>query len=413
MRRSSPNPNMPRLTLGNLTPATLRKISPAILFELLHPFAKFFRSSGYPNFPDSPPVEKADEPIDCDAVFRFVTSAEYDCPERLDEALFFINSVAAVDHAQALIDSAERHGVEIPLGDDASAADIAVYLWLHAPRLVERRHAEAQIGRAATLTFYRPAKRTPPPADYRTLTDAELDSLGGSLAPWFHKRKRGNACRVFQFKRPEGVWFLIRHGDLVQRHAAYSLQTHEECTSRYRPQVHDSILFRPSTGELGIRASGINLLRLYSTVMGRALFGDEDYFRATPKYSLGPLRKGAEILDTSDWREEIAWITLTRLKFQHPGRSGEAVTIKASDVYDYLKQSKTKFPVGTLYAATFRVQFASGSEPREFAITSDTKARQFNDADHLVLDRFLMTRGFIVAQPVPENVPTQLTLVRT
>lgn len=390
----------------------MRRISPPLLFELLRPYRDFIRRNGYPNFPDSPPAA-GDDPIDCDAIFRLVTSAEYDCPERLDEALYFINSVASTDHVQALLEAARSQGVTVDLGDDASVGDIAVHLWLHAPRLIERRHAEAQIGRAATLTFYRPAKATPAPAEYHTLTDEELREMGRSLAPWFHNRRRGRACRVFQFKRRDGVWFLIRHGDLVQRSATYSLKTHEESTSRYRPQVHDAIFYRPATGELGIRASGIGLLRFYSKIMGRWLFGDDDFFRATPKFTLEPLRAGRSVLEADDFREDIAWITLTRLKFAHPGRRMESVTIKACDVYDYLEQSRTDFPTGALRGATFRVQFASGDGPRDFSITSDTKARQLNDEDHVILHQFMMARGFIVAQPIPENVPTQLTLVRS
>jgi hypothetical protein len=404
-------PAVPRLSLSNLHPDSLRRITPAVLFELLQPYRDFFRRSGYPTFPDSPPPDEKDA-FDYDAIYHFVTSAEFDCPERLDEALYFINGVASDLHAAALLEAATKERIELDLPADASAGDVAVRTWLRAPRLIEMRHAEGQIGRDTTLTFYRPAKRTPAPADYHTLTDDELDSLGRSLAPWFHNRKRGHACRVFQFKRPEGIWFLVRHGDLVHRRATYSLKTHEESTSRYRPQVHDSIVFRPATGELGIRATGIQLLRLYSTVMGRWLFGDDDYFRAQPKYTLEPLRRGPSVLDTGEFREEIAWIALTRLKFAHPGRLSESVTVKCADVFGYFGQAGIDFPTGVLRGATFRVQFAAGEAPREFSITSDTKARQLKDADHIALERFLMTRGFIVAQEAPEDAPTQLTLVR-
>lgn len=402
---------MPRLSLSHLHPESLRRISPAILFELLQPYGDFFRRSGYPTFPiSSPPDEK--DAFDYDVLYHFVTSAEFDCPKRLDEALYFINGVASDWHAASLLETAARHGVELDLPADASAGDVAVRTWLRAPRLVEMRHAEGQIGREATLTFYRPARRTPAPREHHTLTDEELDLMGRSLAPWFHSRKRGHACRVFQFNRSEGIWFLIRHGDLVHRRATYSLKTHEENTSRYRPQVHDSIVFRPATGELGIRATGIQLLRLYSTVMGRWLFGDDDYFRAQPKYTLEPLRRGPAVLETGEFREEIAWIALTRLKFSHPGRVSESVTVKCADVFGYFEQASTAFPAGALRGATFRVQFAGGVPPREFSITSDTRARQLNDADHVALERFLMTRGFIVAQQAPEDAPTQLTLVR-
>lgn len=402
---------MPRLSFSNLTQSALRRISPPILFELLHPHRDFFVRSGYASFPDRCPAANDDYAFDCNLVHALVLKGGHDCPGQLDEALYFINSAAASEHTDRLLFAAAKAGVELDLPDDPTAADIAVRVWLRAPRLIESLHADEHIDRAATLTFFTPAKRWPKPAEYRRLAAEELDEIGRTIAGWFARRKRGSACRVFQFHRTDGVWFLIRHGDLLQRRATYNLETNQESSARFRPQVHDTVLFRPETGELGVCAQGMRLVRLYSETMGRFLFADPEYFAAFPKYTLEPLRRGPDCLDTTDVRSEVAWIMLTKLCFAHPASSADRVRIAATDVFEFLEESRMPFPTGPLYSATFRVQFAGSTKPREFAISSDTKARQLRDADYFTLERFLILRGFIVAKPELHDASTQLNLV--
>lgn len=403
---------MPRLSLSNLTSNALRSVSPPVLFELLHPYSEFFCKGGYPEFPRSAPGLGDEEAINCDAVLRLVLSTEHDCPEKLDEALFFINSVADPAHAGILQLAAERASPPLDLDDEATAADIAVRIWLKSPRLIESIHAEEQIDQLGAHTFFTRRKRQPLPTEYRRLTSDDLDTLGSSLAPWFGKRRRGHACRVFQFPRPDGIWFLFRHGDLVQRQATYSLKTHEESSARFRPQVHDCIVFRPTTGELGIRAPGLQLLREYTKLMGRVLFGDDSYFRAFPKYSLEPLRQGSASLTLTERDDDVAWVTLTKIVFTHPGRTSERVALACSDVFDFLARTNLSLPPGPLHAATFRIQFNNGEPPREFPINSASKARHLDDIDHLALERFLLSRGFIVPAPEPSSdEPTQLDMV--
>jgi len=403
---------MPLLKLNNLTPASLRQISPPLLFELLSPYAEFFRRSGYPQFPATPPAADDDTALDCDAVYRLVLSTEHDCPEKLDEALFFINRVADRSHGPILAAAAEKADPPLEFDEEASAADLAVLLWLRSPRLLEALHAEEHIDQERAHTFFICGKSQPPPLSFRRLTEEDLDRLGASLAPWFAKRGRGRACRVFKFERKDAIWFMIRHGDLVQRHATYSLKTHQESSSRFRPQVHDSIVFRPHTGELGICAPGLQLLREYTRLMGRVLFGDETYFRVFTKYSLEPLRAGPSCLELLSPDEDIAWASLTRVTFTHPGRVAEKVTLACSDVFDFLSRSALQIPPGAIHSATLRVQFHDGGGPRDFLINSASKARHFEDQCHLALEGFLLRRGFIVPAPQPrDDAPTQLDMV--
>ena len=403
---------MPRLSLNNLSASTLRRISPPVLFELLSPYREFFRKGGYPDFPSTAPGLDDDEAIQCDAVLRLVLSTEHDCPEKLDEALFFINSVADAAHDTALQSVIDRAHPPLDIDDESTAADIAVRIWLRDPRLIETIYAEEQIDQVGAHTFFTRGKRHPLPADYRRLTAQELDTLGASLAPWFGKRRRGHACRVFQFTRNDGIWFLFRHGDLVQRQATYSLKTHQESSSRFRPQVHDCIVFRPTTGELGIRAPGLQLLREYTKLMGRVLFGDDAYFRVFPKYSLEPLRQGVASLTLTEPDDDVTWATLTKIVFTHPGRTSEKVTLACSDVFDFLTRSEMTIPPGAIHAATLRVQFNNGEPSREFSINSTSKARHLDDINHSAMERFLLRRGFIVPAPEPKNdEPTQLDMV--
>ena len=403
---------MPRLIFNNLTPSALQRISPPILFELLSPYREFFRKGGYPDFPASAPGAEDDEAINCDAVLRLVLGTEYDCPEKLDEAMFFINSVADAGHDTALQSVIARAHPPFDFDDESTAADIAVRIWLRDPRLIETIYAEAQIEQVGAHTFFTRGKRYPLPTDYRRLEAEQLDTLGSSLAPWFGKRRRGHACRVFQFTRSDGIWFLFRHGDLVQRQATYSLKTHQESSSRFRPQVHDCIVFRPATGELAICAPGLQLLREYTRLMGRVLFGDDAYFRVFLKYTLEPLRQGVASLNLTEPDDDVTSATLTKIVFTHPGRTSEKVTLACSDVFDFLTRSQMTIPPGAIHAATFRVQFNNGEPSREFSINSTSKARHLDDINHSAMERFLLRRKFIVPAPEPKiDEPTQLDMV--
>ena len=134
----------------------------------------------------------------------------------------------------------------------------------------------------------------------------------------FHSRRRGRYARIFVDERPDRLWLYIGHGGLLRREAA--IDETGPTSVCYRPEVYDAAVFVRATGELGIHARTAWETELYQRVLGKHLFGNEEFFGGKAKYSLDPLweygRAALQCIDVP----EIEWALLAEVTVVEPHR---------------------------------------------------------------------------------------------
>lgn len=368
-------------------PETLSEIAPARLLAFLEPHREFFHARDLP----LPRQRSADE-LDCEELATIFMTPDEKTPGELINALYLVDEMATEEGMDALLAAAEKRGLKLAAGADHSSADVAVDVWLRDRGILERKHAEQYLAKVRSFEYFQ--MDTSKKCTFTKPSFKQCRELAKVLDNWFENKKRGRGSKVIMCVRPDGVWFLIRHGAPFKREA--SLDGVDLSSVCYRPLKYDVLVYAPQIRELGIHAESRAEKQLYRETFAKHLFGDKDIFPDTEKYSLEPLRKlGEDSLALGDI-EGIDWIKLTEVQFFFGGDPWEVRTRKSHDIFAMLKARKQPFPTsGRIVRATFRVKFSDAKTPRSIVIKPPNVAQYTRDADSVLVERWLKLRGFI------------------
>lgn len=190
------------------------------------------------------------------------------------------------------------------------------------------------------------------------------------------------------------MWFLVRHGEPLKREE--SIDGLETSSIYYRPLKYDVVLYSPAIGELRINARTSGEKQLYRSKFGEHLFGDENAFPGTNKYTLDPLRELGEDALAPGAIDGIEWIKLQEVQFYYGGKPWELVTRKSDDYFELLKSRKSTFPSGRIFRAKFQVKFSDAKTPRSVVIRPSNIAQFTRDDDSVVVEQWLEAQGFII-----------------
>jgi hypothetical protein len=239
-------------------------------------------------------------------------------------------------------------------------------------------------------------------AKFKRPSAKQLGALTEELDAWFDGKKRGRGAKVIMCERPDGIWFLIRHGDPFKREE--SLVGIDVSSVCYRPLKYDVLVYAPQTRELRINARSKGEIQLYREKFGNYLFANEEIFPGTEKYTLNPLRDmGEDSLSLADI-EGIDWIKLQEVQFYFRGNPWEVVTRKSDDIFAMLTSRNKQFPAGgRIIRATFRVKFTDAKTPRSVVIKPPKIAQFTRDDDSVLVEQWLEARGFIVKAEEQES----------
>ncbi len=366
-------------------PATLRSIAPEYLRSLLASHSDGLAAAGL-----APPAD-AGEPPDYEALTRLLMAPEK-LPSALREAFFYVHEMATPAGMECLLSAADKAGLNITGRPAPSPADVAVQVWLLAPDLLERKHAEQFIRRLRGLESYH-ATVWPQPAR-REFSPAVIEAIANDLNDWFEKRKKGRGVKLFHYPRPDGTWFMVRHGDPFKREGAID-ERGESFGVYYWPERFDVVVLDADGDELGIRTPNKSERQKYREVFGRHLYGNADFFGGQDKYTLEPLRdRGPDGLAPIEGMEEVF---LTEVAFRWPGSFSELQTHRADDLFGGFAARGAAFPRGLpIIKASFRVRFADSETPRTVTIKPPNVAQYTRDGDSIIIEKWLKLRGFIV-----------------
>ncbi len=368
-------------------PDALKRMQQPYLLALLRPHQTYLASHGF-DFP------VAGEEIDHQTLAGILLTPDAAMPHDLGDTLYAINEMATLDAMDELINAASTAGLQLDASAEMTPSDVAVQVWLTAPALFERKHAERLVRRARSFQSFQ--SRESRGQDINTSPEA-LRSLEADLDDWFEGKKRGRGCRVFAFPKEDGIHFLVRHGQPFRREG--SLDEKGSGSVYYRPEKHDTVVYIAASGELRLNAGSKGERDLYREKFGLHLFGDENQFPGTAKYTLEPLREvGADALLCGEV-DGIEWIRLKEVHYLWGGAENEMEIRKAEDVFAALGRREAQIPHGPrIVKAGFLIKFTDSKSPRSVTIRPTNIADYTRDDDGGLAEQWLALRGFIISE---------------
>jgi hypothetical protein len=316
-------------------------------------------------------------------------------PTPLVDSLYYVNEMDTPEGMDDLLSAAAANGIQLDSGAEMTPADVAVQVWMKDRGLFERQHAEQFLCRPRSFESFQshecPGRKAEPTNDSLAALEADLDD-------WFETKKRGRGSRVFAYPKDSEVWFLVRHGQPFKREG--SLKGKESSSVYYRPEKHDVVVYNQVLGELRVNAASKGEKELYQAAFGLHLFGTEDYFPGTAKYTLEPLRHDGEASLVCNDVDGMEWAKLTEIRYYWGGAEGEVEIRRAEDIFAALQRRRGQIPGGPrprIVRATFKVKFADSNTPRSVCIRPSNIAQYSRDADGALVEQWLTKRGFILA----------------
>jgi len=364
-------------------PEILRGIDPENLLSLLADHAPALEVLGL-KLPDEAAVG-----LDYDRLIELLMTPDK-LPADLREAFYFIHEMATDEGMACLLEASEEASIEIVGNPAPTPGDVAVQVRLKDPELLERTHAEQFLRNPRTFESFATAVAPVPDCGDPVAAAARMKA---DLDDFFEKRKRGRNTKVFAYVRPDGIWFLVRHGDPFKREGAID-ERGESVGVYYCPEKFDVLVLDPAEGELRINARNQGEKKAYRQVFGRHLYRDDGFFGGEDKYTLEPLREKGE--DALTPVEGIEQVVLTEVHFYWGGSHNEREIRKADDVFAAYKARGREFPAKPrIVKACFRVTFSDSDTPRTVTIKPPNVAQYTRDADSVIVEKWLKARGFI------------------
>jgi hypothetical protein len=375
-------------------PDALKAISPARLVKFLRPYEGYFaaRAVALPE----------DGDLDYEQIVSVLMNPDEDVPATMVEALYFVHEMADNDVMEGLLAAARTRHLELDLGEEPTAADVAVAVWLVAPDLLQEMHAESYVARPKSFEYYSGATRRR--RSFPQHKKEKLAEIAERLDIWFIEHKRGDGTKVFVFPHGEKVFLLIRHGATMWREG--SIKKGERGVAYYRPEVHDVLVYDTTMDLLGLKAGTKGEKTLYREVIGGMLFGSPRYFAERFELSLEPLReRGPEVLAC----EDVAGMNSVTLIEVRRFLGGEAKERQINQATDLFKAFGDRWPqrlgFGKLVGATFEVTLGQGqaARTRKVAISPPNFAKYDRDDDDADIIEMWLRRRELMPEPDEED----------
>ena len=367
-------------------PDRLKTISAKHLLSFLSKWKPYLATRGI-SLP-----EEAGEDFPYDQVALVLLNPDDNAPSDMVDALYYVHETATKETAEELIELAGKAGLTIEAGEEPSDADVAVQIWLQRPDLLQRQHAEVVAFNRSRFMYFAGASGKKRPAIEPT--PLQITAMQDRMDAWFKERRRGKGTRIFTFVRGAKTWFLVRHGEPMRREGRHQEDGGSDI-AYYRPQKHDVVIYDGDTDELAVNAGTKGERELYLVTLGAVLFGQEEYFDRSQRFTLEPLlSKGPKALE-NDTISEIEKVRLTEIERFWGGKAKEKEVRKASDLFFSWEDSwKKRITGGSIDRATFKVKFAGDGKERTVTILPPSLARYDRDGDSDLIDRWLKAQGF-------------------
>jgi hypothetical protein len=365
-------------------PEFLRQVAPELLLAFLHCFPEF-------NVDLNP-----DGTVDYEKLGQRLASPTGKIDPAMFDALALIDEMSADCNFDLLQDVVGDKPYSAKLGNDASAADLALLLWLNEPRKLEQLRAKFS-GKAprSFVYFYgesiKKQKMAPPSRNLR-------QKLARLLNRIFSRKRRGRTVRIVVFKEPEEYCFMLRKGEPLTRDSSITPDGDTNCIY-YRPERFDIVVLRPKVSEirLAIYRKAPWIVEAYRTMFGYVFYGDREYFSGNDVFTLEPLLKDGEKALECSQVDGMEKVTLLQCKFATA--KGEIAAIHGELAIQVIKGFKLELLENAkIISAKFRIKFTDSQAERMVKIKAGNLAEFKYDDDGRKIEEWLTKRGFKYGQ---------------
>jgi hypothetical protein len=391
-------------------PNVLMRISPDNLFRLFEPHAEYFKKRGFDiSALKNPPA------VDYMILAQILASPDSNTPDALADALYLVHESADTRAMDEILKEAELWDIKLDYNAFSTPADIALDAYFVDPRLLERRIGEKCLLSRRSFYYYQTDQQPLPEFDE---PDSDtLREIEGDLDEFYDRKLRGRNTRIIMYVRPDGVWFLIRHGEPLRREGGIS-QDGKSHSVLYRPERYDVVAYNPAIGELCVNAQTKSEREAYRRIMGLRLFDDEEFFPGHGKYTLEPLRRLTAAEISSSCVDGIERVRLLEIKFvwtdgNKPRRASDVCGFSSEDgVHSLMDRRKCALPENSrIILAKFEVKFTGSKLPRIVTIRPSNVVIYTRDADSIPVEKWLDEKGFIIHREVSVGQETEVSVV--
>ncbi|MBF0143067.1 MAG: hypothetical protein HQL59_06365 [Magnetococcales bacterium] len=369
-------------------PECLKAVTPHRLLAFLNHFREYL--DGRIRLP-----ERAEDGIPYSKLATVLMSPDESAPERMVDALYLIHEMAAPDSMEILLKAAGTFGLDLSMDADASPADVALQIWLLAPGLLERKHAESQVSRPRSFRYF--CGTTGNGAGFSIPTTTIVRDLEIDLDSWFAEHKRGVGSKVFLFDDGVRLSMMIRHGMPVKREGA--MKDGQSSSVFYRPEKHDVLVYSRSMDEIGIHTGTKGERELYLRKIGQYFFGDPGHFPRVEKYRLDPLRDDGQAALVCTDVPGLERVTLLAISNAIGGDYKLVETSKATDLFAAMEMAnRPLIPADACpVRAVFEIQVADSKTVRKITLCPPNVAIYTRGEESPLVEEWLLKRGFIIS----------------
>jgi hypothetical protein len=156
------------------------------------------------------------------------------------------------------------------------------------------------------------------------------------------------------------------------------------------------VIYDLGNNELRINTSTLGELRLYRNQFGRHLFGNENKFIYSEKYTLEPLREhGEEALNCRDI-QGVESVVLREIEYRRSGGYEHVIKHKAADLFAALASANEGIErEAELRMAKFSVVLEGQKLPSSVVIRPRNIAEYGRGEQALQIEQWLRARGFV------------------
>jgi hypothetical protein len=371
-------------------PEALKRVDQDLLLELLLPHSVFFEERGLKL---SKGMQSGE--IDYERLVNILTTPDDGVPDGLIHALYFIHEMSSPVAMDELIDAARLRGIELLGVDEKSPEDLAIEIWLKAPEIVERKHAETSVAKKRTYSYFQANVRAEESPKAKQPGDRTIHRLESQLGEWFEQHGRGQGCRIRASLGDGEVWYLIWHGQTLHREG--TVKAGRSSSVVFRPERYDVAVYSSKVGEIRIRADSDREIQEYRRLFGLCVFGDEDFFPGEEKYTLEPLRTTGSSALVCQEIDGMKKVLLKEVRFAWDGGHQAIEILQASDVFAALRANERSIPDGArLVLAKFQVWFDGAKNARTVTVRPPNISSYTRDSDSSPVEEWLARRGFLL-----------------
>jgi hypothetical protein len=163
--------------------------------------------------------------------------------------------------------------------------------------------------------------------------------------------------------------------------------------------------------EMRINASSVPDRRQYRASFGRHLFGDENRFVFTEKYTLEPLKTDGELALSCRDIEGIESVRLREIEYAWGGAFEHVETHRAEDLFKALALIERDVEKKALITkAVFKIKLTGEKRPRTVIIRAGNKAGYNRGEEATMIEDWLRARGFVLTEERVQDTETHASL---